>query len=180
MLSNVCLSLSYHFYSLNKFLYQTASYPFSLLDGPKGILSGTITLALSCALIQVAVNEARVQRIRFVSKSTPAHATTHGTHILESVHVPPSELHAHALARDANALPHKRSTDRSPSLVEGAEGSETSSFGERLLALIGITKVSDEEYLRRLKAKREIHLQRIRELEALLEKEKSEEGKDQS
>lgn len=137
-------------------------------------------MALSCALIQVAVNEARVQRIRFISKSTPAHSTTHGTHVLETVHAPPSELHAHALARDASALPHKHSTDQSPILVEGIEGPEAPSFGERLLALIGITKVSDDEYLRRLKAKREIHLQRIRELESILEKEKSEEGKDQS
>ncbi|OCB86784.1 hypothetical protein A7U60_g6246 [Sanghuangporus baumii] len=46
------------------------------------------------------------------------------------------------------------------------------SFGERVLTFIGITKVDDTEYLRRLKAKRDAHLARIRELEAQIEKER--------
>ena len=40
------------------------------------------------------------------------------------------------------------------------------SYMERALSLIGITRVDDAEYLKRLKAKREMHLKRIRELEA--------------
>ncbi|KAL5511181.1 hypothetical protein ACEPAH_4396 [Sanghuangporus vaninii] len=48
------------------------------------------------------------------------------------------------------------------------------SFGERVLAFLGITKVDDTEYLRRLKAKRDKHLARIRELEAQIEKERRE------
>ena len=50
------------------------------------------------------------------------------------------------------------------------------SFGERMLSILGITKLEDEEYLRRLKAKRDKHLARIRELESQIEEEKRNSG----
>lgn len=49
--------------------------------------------------------------------------------------------------------------------------SEAPSYLNRALSLIGITRVDDTEYLRRLKAKREIHRGRIRELETQIEEE---------
>ncbi|KAL5532688.1 hypothetical protein ACEPAF_4462 [Sanghuangporus sanghuang] len=62
----------------------------------------------------------------------------------------------------------------SASESQNATSAETNqpSFGERVLTFIGITKVEDTEYLRRLKAKRDAHLVRIRELEAQIEKER--------
>lgn len=45
-----------------------------------------------------------------------------------------------------------------------------------MLSILGITKLDDEEYLRRLKAKRDKHLARIRELESQIEEEKRNSG----
>lgn len=48
---------------------------------------------------------------------------------------------------------------------EPSEESQSPSLGSRLLSLIGFRKLSDEEYLRSLRTRRQKYLERIRELE---------------
>jgi hypothetical protein len=49
-------------------------------------------------------------------------------------------------------------------------------YKERVMGLLGIQKISDEEYLKRLKRKRDIYLQQIK----ILEQEQEKEGRSDS
>ncbi|THG99445.1 hypothetical protein EW145_g7265 [Phellinidium pouzarii] len=123
--------------------------------GLMAIPSGAFTAALACTTLQILVNELDVQRIRFVSARQGSASPS--------------------VASDISANSDSPSTSLETASTGAAEQSEQApSFGQRLLGFIGITKVSEEEYLRRLKARREMHLARIRELEE--EQQRSEES----
>ncbi|EJD02385.1 uncharacterized protein FOMMEDRAFT_147370 [Fomitiporia mediterranea MF3/22] len=114
------------------------------MKGPKGIIPGMVTASLACSTLQLIVNELDVRRIRYVSSRT-SRSSSITTLNADGVNVSDSTT-----AESGNT---PTDSDSQPGM------------GERLLRLIGITKVDDTEYLRRLKAKREKYLERIRELE---------------
>ncbi|KAL5529676.1 hypothetical protein ACEPAG_5661 [Sanghuangporus baumii] len=117
--------------------------------GPRGVLPGAFTASLACTALQLLVNELDVQRVRYVSRlSRPESSSTSAS----GFSVSEAQNAQSATSTDANR----------------------SSFGERVLAFLGITKVDDTEYIRRLKAKRDAHLARIRELETQIEEERRE------
>ncbi|KAL5489847.1 hypothetical protein ACEPAI_4679 [Sanghuangporus weigelae] len=117
--------------------------------GPRGVLPGAFTASLACTALQLLVNELDVQRVRYVSRSSRSGSSSTFAPVLS---VSEAQNAQNATSSDANR----------------------SSFGDRVLAFLGITKVDGIEYLRRLKAKRDAHLARIRELEAQIEEEKRE------
>jgi hypothetical protein len=57
------------------------------------------------------------------------------------------------------------SNSSSPSITAAASASGSRSMGDRLLSLLGVQQVTDEQYLAKLKATRDSHLKRIAELE---------------
>lgn len=133
------------------------------IGGVVGIPAGAITATLMCTLIQLVVNEARIFRVRYVSRrmQPPAQATivpstsssSSPENILSS---PPSG----SIPRNPTpSLPHESSP------THPAPPSDSSSLSERILGLIGVKKMSDEEYLERLKKRRDGYLERIEEIE---------------
>lgn len=133
------------------------------IGGIVGIPAGAITATLMCTLIQLVVNEASIFRVRYVSRrlQPPAEATivpstsssSSPENILSS---PPSG----SIPRNPTpSLPHESSPTHS------APPSESSSLSERILGLIGVKKMSDEEYLERLRKRRDGYLERIEEIE---------------
>lgn len=133
------------------------------IGGVVGIPAGAITATLMCTLIQLVVNEASIFRVRYVSRrlQPPAEATivpstsssSSSENILSS---PPSG----SIPRNPTpSLPHESSP------THPAPPSESSSLSERILGLIGVNKMSDEEYLERLKKRRDGYLERIDEIE---------------
>lgn len=111
-------------------------------EGVRGVFPGTFTASLACTALQLVANELDVQRIRYISSRQTHPSTPH------------------------TSSPNPQSPF-SPTPSDSTPTEPIPGLGWRMLALIGITKVDEEEYIRRLKAKRERHLSRIRELEAL-------------
>lgn len=133
------------------------------IGGVVGVPAGAITATLMCTLIQLVVNEASIFRVRYVSRrmQPPADATivpsTSSSFSSENIlSSPPSG----SIPRNPTpSLPHESSpTHPSPP-------SHSSSLSERILGLIGVKKMSDEEYLERLKKRRDGYLERIEEIE---------------
>ncbi|KAK7693775.1 hypothetical protein QCA50_003347 [Cerrena zonata] len=112
--------------------------------GRAGIPSGMTTGALVCTVLQLAYNELGVVRLKYVSKKLQE---VEG----QSQHVLPVTASSPALPPPSEPVP----------------------WTERVFTLFGLQKVSDEEYLTRLKGERAAHLQRIAELEKEEERSKS-------
>ncbi|KAH8116887.1 hypothetical protein DFH11DRAFT_1137345 [Phellopilus nigrolimitatus] len=137
--------------------------------GLSGVPSGALTAALACTALQFLVNEASVQRIRFVSAFQPQLAPPASSLPASPVS---NALHDSAPASANPTIPPSTagewtSTEGAGTAPSGTKVEETSapSFGQRVLGLLGLTKLSDEDYVRHLKAKRDKHLARINELE---------------
>ena len=135
--------------------------------GPVGAPAGAITASLMCTLLQFAVNEAAVFRVRYVSKrlqqsSEPIPVSSEGPtspiHAENVLTTPPSST---TIRSPTPALPHEPISSYPSSNPPG----RSTPLSERLLALIGVKKMSDEEYLERLRKRRDGYLKRIEELE---------------
>jgi hypothetical protein len=117
------------------------------LGGPPGLLSGSVTGALICALLQFGHNELRIARLNFVSRQLQEPLSAHPLIDAETSMVP----------RVNNSSAPTTSVQRR-------------SFWEATLDAFGKTgmfhRISNEEYLSRLKTERQNALQRIAELEA--------------
>ncbi|EIN07246.1 hypothetical protein PUNSTDRAFT_135932 [Punctularia strigosozonata HHB-11173 SS5] len=126
--------------------------------GPPGMIPGMVTGALICTLVQLSYNELQVRRLMFLSSRLQE--------------LPPAISHTPSPAFDAGqaALPSASSSFSSPSPGKR-------SFWESTLDTLGKTgmfhRISNEEYLARLKIERDTALQRIEELEAQLAKDHS-------
>lgn len=92
-----------------------------------------MTAAAICVLLQYAVNEADIARLRYISRQR---GTLTGQ--------PPDTL----------------APERPPSLTQ------------RIIRAVGIRKMTEDEYLEKMKKTRDHHLQRIAELERQLEAER--------
>ena len=57
---------------------------FHFTGGPRGVLPGSITASLACAAVQLAVNEAHVQRVRYISRNTRPAPTPASTTSIQS------------------------------------------------------------------------------------------------
>lgn len=106
------------------------------LAGPAAVLPGAVTAGVICVLLQYAVNEADIARLRYISQQRH-----------ESTSQPPS-------------LQHTLVPEPSPTLME------------RIIHAVGIRKMTEDEYLERMKKTRDHHLHRIAELERQLEAER--------
>ena len=109
--------------------------------GPAGVAPGATTASLICILLQVAYNELGIWRIKYVSRKLEENYPLVGSN-------PSADQHASIFT-----TPHIQPEERKP-------------FFERFFELLGMPKISDEEYVQKLKAKREVYLRRIAELEA--------------
>ena len=115
------------------------------------------------------VNELSVLRIHFVASSQ---RSTVESSKKQASSVSDSSPLINDSAESTSAMPQQVSQPSSGiSNTRNSPGAEETPFVERALRFIGITKVDDEEYIRRLKAKREIHLTRIKELEEQIRQE---------
>ncbi|CAL1705174.1 unnamed protein product [Somion occarium] len=106
--------------------------------GRSGIAPGVTTGGLLCTLLQLAYNELGVVRLKYLSRT------------LQTQEVAPS------------VSATKVATTSSSSV---SVNTEPVPWTERIFSLFGLQKVSDEEYLARLKRDRDAHLRRIAELE---------------
>ncbi|KAF9819788.1 hypothetical protein IEO21_01879 [Rhodonia placenta] len=107
--------------------------------GPAGIVPGVTTAGLACTLIQLAYNELDIARIKYVSRT----------------------LQETRKQQDAEAaLPMSQPVPLPSPPIEPRK-----SFIERMLVTMGFHQVTDEEFLEKLKFKRDYALRRIEELE---------------
>ena len=115
-------------------------------------MPGVVTAGLVCTMLQFAYNELGIARIKYVSRK------------LQPPPPPPAPSTSSSVVPQP-ALPAPQVDDEpKPSL------------SERVFTALGWHKVSDEQYLERLKLKRGMYLHRIAELE----KEMAEEAKHQA
>lgn len=110
------------------------------LGGRPGVVPGLATGALMCTMLQWCVNELNILRIEYVAGKV-------------AIPVPVANY------TSETESPHKAAYSLQPSLQP-----ETKSWHDRFFSLFG-RRVSDEEYLKRLKAERDSHLLRIEQLE---------------
>lgn len=110
------------------------------------------TGALLCTLLQLAYNELGVMRLNYISKKLQSPMKTEARSNLSISQPVPAATSETSLS--------------SPSV-------ERVPWTDRVFSLFGLQKVSDEEYLARLKRDRDAHLRRIAELEKETEQTKS-------
>ena len=118
--------------------------------GVKGIMPGAVTASLLCTFLQVAYNELGIMRLKFISdqlKKTQAQQDDAGKTLAPATKLPETAT----------------STPEASIVVVPPPPSQPMS--ERIFAWLGFQRVSDEDYLERLKAERDGHLRRIAELE---------------
>lgn len=116
-------------------------------------MPGVVTAGLVCTMLQFAYNELGIARIKYVSRK------------LQPPPQPPaSSTSTSAVPQPAPPAPSQADDEPKPSL------------SERVFTALGWHKVSDEQYLEKLRLKREMYLHRIAELE----KEVAEEAKHQA
>ena len=115
-------------------------------------MPGVVTAGLVCTMLQFAYNELGIARIKYVSRK------------LQPPPPPPAPSTSSSVVPQP-ALPAPQ-VDDEPKL----------SLSERVFTALGWHKVSDEQYLERLKLKRGMYLHRIAELE----REMAEEAKHQA
>ncbi|PCH37861.1 hypothetical protein WOLCODRAFT_95998 [Wolfiporia cocos MD-104 SS10] len=119
--------------------------------GPAGLVPGATTAGLVCTFLQLAFNEFDIARVKYVSRRLQEPRESGFT---------PAISENTAQVQDPEERPK--------------------SFLERMLIKLGGQQVSDEEYLDRLKYKRDHLLQRIAELEKERETEESSSKPDSS
>ncbi|KAJ3567719.1 hypothetical protein NP233_g6179 [Leucocoprinus birnbaumii] len=126
-----------------------------LRSGPKAAVSGAITVGVAATLLQLGYNEVQVQRLKMISRRRS---------------MTPSPV---------SAEPQPVFTPAASEPVAPLE-QESTSWKAKALSILGVKRLSEDEYLERLKLQREHHLLRIAELERKLEEEEREKenGKD--
>ncbi|KAH8106794.1 hypothetical protein BXZ70DRAFT_915116 [Cristinia sonorae] len=117
--------------------------------GRAGIVPGAITASLVCTFLQLAVNELGITRLKFIQEQLQK-SQAEGDQVVQSL--PTAQQSQSPIAVPQNTI----------QIAPAAPAMPTS---ERIFGWFGFQKVSDEDYLRRLKAERETHLKRIAELE---------------
>lgn len=120
------------------FVFLTASHP--SIGGRSGTVPGLVTGVVMCGLLQWAFNEFDIARITYISRVA---------------HPPPVPAMPAAPTRLIEVSP--------PSFPDTAP-EPPKSLTDRIFSMFG-HKISDEEYLNRIKAQRDGHLRRIEELE---------------
>lgn len=128
-----------------------------LRSGPKAAVSGAITVGAAATLLQLGFNEFTVQRLKLISRQRSPEGGIIST-------TPQSGL----TLRSPLAIEQGPTPGGSPTPEQ-----EPTSWKTKALSLLGIKKLSEDEYLQRLKLQRENHLLRIAELERKLEEEKA-------
>jgi len=122
----------------------------ALKSGPRAAVPGAITVGTICTLLQLGYNEVGIQRLKFISRGQNSEAVSRSTVM------PQAKIDAEASEDTAE---------------------QPSPWKEKVLSIMGVRKVSEEEYLERLKVQRKHHLIRIQQLEQKLEEErKTKEG----
>ncbi|KAF9227857.1 hypothetical protein BS17DRAFT_774423 [Gyrodon lividus] len=113
--------------------------------GRRGLVPGLTTGALMCTLLQWTFNESDIVRINYISQNltAPEQRTIPG----DAVKSPRVEVPQPSIPRSI-----------------AVDSLEVDSLMDRILSLF-CRRVSDEEYLKRLKVQRDSHLRRIVELE---------------
>lgn len=122
------------------------SLPF--LGGRRGIVPGLTTGALFCTALQLAYNEFGVARVKYVSRK-----------LRDPSYVPPS-------APPAPAAPLPSPLDQQP------PAEPPTSFFQGIITSLGFARVSDGEYVAKLKRTRAVYLKRIEILEQEIEEER--------
>lgn len=117
--------------------------------GPSAIVPGGILIGLTCTLLQMAVNELAVWRIRFVA----AMPTSAILPLTKSATAPGS--------LPATSAPTLVATVHQPSEDKQAPKPTLQKIVETLSYVIPLTKVDDKEYLQRLEQKRDVLDQKI-------------------
>lgn len=105
--------------------------------GPAGVVPGAVTATIICSLLQLGYNELGVMRVRYVSRKLQE---------AQGEQAPPPVL----APTQAVTLPPQPAKP----------------MMQRIMEFMGMPEVSDEEYLRKLRHKREDILRRIAEIEA--------------
>ncbi|KZT71305.1 hypothetical protein DAEQUDRAFT_666338 [Daedalea quercina L-15889] len=105
-------------------------------QGRPGIIPGMVTAGLVCTTLQLLYNELGIARIRYVSRKL-----------------------------QVQQAPQTHPSPQSSPSVSHLESEPTQSLTERIFSVFGWRKVSDEEYLEKLKFKRDFYLRRIAQLE---------------
>ncbi|KZT26382.1 hypothetical protein NEOLEDRAFT_1132430, partial [Neolentinus lepideus HHB14362 ss-1] len=120
--------------------------------GRGGILPGTVTGSIVCALLQVGYNELSVQRLKYVSrrlKQSQDASKNSPVLVAQETKVPSS-------------LPDSDESDSEPKKT----------VADRIISLFGLSKVPDDQYLEKLRQERDAYVRRIHRLEAQIEEEK--------
>lgn len=108
--------------------------------GRVGIAPGAITASIMCTFLQLAYNELGIMRLKFISDQ---------------------------LQKGENALDIPTPLPVAPEqpVVVVVPQEPLKPMSERVFGWFGFEKVSDEDYLAKLKAERDVHLKKIAELE---------------
>ncbi|KIL69998.1 hypothetical protein M378DRAFT_98260 [Amanita muscaria Koide BX008] len=108
-------------------------------SGPAAALPGALTVGAACIGLQYAFNEASIARLRYASRQS-------------------------SKDEEASLTDTRLPLDHNIALLE-----PPSSFGDKVLGLLGVRKMDEVEYLEKMKKTRDRHLERIAELEKQLE-----------
>ncbi|KAI0691039.1 hypothetical protein BC835DRAFT_1279928, partial [Cytidiella melzeri] len=128
----------------------TGGLLYSFRRGSKGIIPGATTAGLVCTLLQLIYNESTVLRVKYVSQK------------LAETRPSPVYTPGPAHTSSPTATVADVSNHREP----------PKAFSERFFDFLGMPKMSDEEFLEKLRVKRDSYMRRIVELEAEREKER--------
>ena len=113
------------------------------LGGRAGVIPGAATTSVMCTLLQLAYNELGVLRLKFISKKMQA---------AREEDVQKRLVESPASQTVVNPEPLVLTAPPKP-------------IAERIFGWFGFQRVSDDDFLERLKLEREVHLRRIAELE---------------
>ena len=116
-----------------------------LQAGRLTIVSGAVTASTVCIMLQYACNELGIAKLRYVSR----------------------------LQEENRLLKTQSSSNQLQNGSSNQAYEPSSSVFQRLLKVIGLAPVSDEEYLLKLKRSREVYLKRMVELEKQVEEERN-------
>ncbi|TFK55067.1 hypothetical protein OE88DRAFT_1653703 [Heliocybe sulcata] len=127
--------------------------------GRAGIIPGAVTGSLACAFLQLSYNELSVQRLKYISRR------------LNKVRPAEAEPKPPVLVAQETQAP--ASIPEPPIESQSDSGSEPRKPAwERFIGLFGLSKITDDQYLERLKEERDAYIKRIRMLEERIEEEK--------
>ncbi|CAE6505950.1 unnamed protein product [Rhizoctonia solani] len=129
--------------------------------GARAIVPGALTASLACVLVQVAVNELAVQRIRYVA-GTPTAAVLPVTKSMGLDSRLPATSSSTPQTAPITAVLHQPVEEKQPPKPTLQRIVETMSY------VVPLTKLDDHEYLARLERKRDVLDEKIDRLSAEL------------